>query len=716
MINDNLLLFQASKLLQLIKEHSGKSKKETKQTKSLSEMFKPASGSWECKQCYVRNNESANVCMACQSPSPTASAPAGNATSTPVKMDTKGWTCSSCKTKNDDSKEKCSSCGIVPLFKQFKKPTGWECTACYISNSVSNDYCVACNSPKDPSMPPKPQTLSSTGGFNLGTTLSTAGAPSTFSFGIPQSTGVKETSGFTFKMPSFGAEAGSGDVKNIFGNAQKPESTTTDFTFGFQPRPKTPPNTDENMTFGSPGKQFDFFMGKSPGRQHSNVSETSEDEVPESEDVYFAPVVALPDKVEVKTGEEDEEVAYSHRAKLFRYDTPTKQWKERGLGDIKLLKHRQTGKLRLVMRREQVLKLCLNHSVNFDFELKEKGEKGWMWTAADYSENKIDYEQFAALFKTAQIAGEFKEAIYKAKANLTPTNAGDAPHSDTVEVVREVARKEPSQGDKDTASKLQLPEDFFDYKEKPECPGCRGCGDGSHAESLFARQTEKALPSKSLTQSKSQPTKPALSFSSPLVKQENSAKPAVTSPFSTNNASNVFGAKFEATESKPSAGLIFGAPAKDTKEVEQLDKLKVCSPSVPAQPAKTTSESAGFIFGGPQTNKSIFGGVSPGKSLFGGVGTTQTTQATTETPNLFSGTTNTTGSIFNTAPVFGSAQGGIFGGTNTSATPTFGSLSNAAKQEPKKDGPFLPTENSMSFSALASVAPVQAAFKNGEYH
>ena len=51
-------------------------------------------------------------------------------------------------------------------------------------------------------------------------------------------------------------------------------------------------------------------------------------------------------QVEVKTGEEDEEVLYSHRAKLYRFAKETGEWKERGLGDIKLLEHRQTHKIR----------------------------------------------------------------------------------------------------------------------------------------------------------------------------------------------------------------------------------------------------------------------------------------------------------------------------------------------------------------------------------
>lgn len=70
-------------------------------------------------------------------------------------------------------------------------------------------------------------------------------------------------------------------------------------------------------------------------------------------------MVPLPDKVDVVTGEESEQVLYSHRAKLYRKTGP--EWKERGLGDVKILHHPSSGRVRLLMRREQVHKICLNH-------------------------------------------------------------------------------------------------------------------------------------------------------------------------------------------------------------------------------------------------------------------------------------------------------------------------------------------------------------------
>ena len=49
------------------------------------------------------------------------------------------------------------------------------------------------------------------------------------------------------------------------------------------------------------------------------------------------------------------------RAKLFRFDSSSSEWKERGTGDVRLLQHKETKKVRLVMRRDKTLKVCANH-------------------------------------------------------------------------------------------------------------------------------------------------------------------------------------------------------------------------------------------------------------------------------------------------------------------------------------------------------------------
>ena len=49
------------------------------------------------------------------------------------------------------------------------------------------------------------------------------------------------------------------------------------------------------------------------------------------------------------------------KAKLYRFDKDGNQWKERGVGVVKLLKHKETEKVRLVMRQNKTLKICANH-------------------------------------------------------------------------------------------------------------------------------------------------------------------------------------------------------------------------------------------------------------------------------------------------------------------------------------------------------------------
>lgn len=85
------------------------------------------------------------------------------------------------------------------------------------------------------------------------------------------------------------------------------------------------------------------------------------EDAPESEDVHFEPVIRLTEKVETKTNEEAEEQLFKMRAKLFVFKKDAQEWKERGTGDVRLLKHKENGKTRLVMRRDKTLKVCANH-------------------------------------------------------------------------------------------------------------------------------------------------------------------------------------------------------------------------------------------------------------------------------------------------------------------------------------------------------------------
>uniref|UniRef100_A0A8C8UME4 RAN binding protein 2 n=1 Tax=Peromyscus maniculatus bairdii TaxID=230844 RepID=A0A8C8UME4_PERMB len=197
----------------------------------------------------------------------------------------------------------------------------------------------------------------------------------------------------------------------------------TSSTFTFADLAKS--NSGEGFQFGKKDPNFKGFSGageKLFSSQSGKVAEkanTSSDlekdddayKTEDSDDIHFEPVVQMPEKVELVTGEEDEKVLYSQRVKLFRFDAEISQWKERGLGNLKILKNEVNGKLRMLMRREQVLKVCANHWITTTMNLKplSGSDRAWMWLASDFSDGDAKLEQLAAKFKTPELAEEFKQ-------------------------------------------------------------------------------------------------------------------------------------------------------------------------------------------------------------------------------------------------------------------------------------------------------------------
>ena len=91
--------------------------------------------------------------------------------------------------------------------------------------------------------------------------------------------------------------------------------------------------------------------------------------------------------METKSGEEDEEILFKERTKLYRWDRGLNQWKERGVGDIKIFYHPAKGTYRVIMRREQVLNVCANHIITPIMELKpmNSSANALVWTTTDYA-------------------------------------------------------------------------------------------------------------------------------------------------------------------------------------------------------------------------------------------------------------------------------------------------------------------------------------------
>lgn len=189
----------------------------------------------------------------------------------------------------------------------------------------------------------------------------------------------------------------------------------------------------ENVPKPPTASVFSMFGGKKPevkkeepevkkeeeesGKAETETTGKDEEDAPESPDVHFEPVVTL-EKVDVKTNEENEEVLFKVRAKLFRFDGEAKEWKERGTGDVKFLQHKETKKVRLLMRRDKTLKVCANHIIAPEYVLKPNvsSDRSWVYTCtADIAEGQPEAFTFAIRFGNKENADKFKEEFEKAQ-------------------------------------------------------------------------------------------------------------------------------------------------------------------------------------------------------------------------------------------------------------------------------------------------------------
>ncbi|XP_056244800.1 ranBP2-like and GRIP domain-containing protein 3 isoform X2 [Seriola aureovittata] len=375
---------------------------------SLEAMFAKKDGEWDCDTCLVRNNASASKCLACQTPNPNAK----STTSTAPSASTFSFTFG---TKSSSSQ---------PAGTGFTMPFGTGSTFQFGQNKDKS----AASSFKFEA-PQSGSSTTSASGFSFSMPIPSSG----FKFGI-QDTG-KETPSTDNPTPPSGSA--SSFLKSIAEkhNEKENESTSsvdqteqdqnplisgkTD-TFSFADLAKS---SGADFQFGQKDPDFKGFSGA--GEQvfssfqatptKADASNELEDDgmykTEENDDIQFEPVVQMPEKVDLVTGEEDEQVLYSQRVKLFRFDSSTSQWKERGVGTLKFLKNNSNGRLRVLMRREQVLKVCANHWITTTMNLKPLAgsDKAWIWMANDFSDGDANLEQLAAKFKSSELAEEFKE-------------------------------------------------------------------------------------------------------------------------------------------------------------------------------------------------------------------------------------------------------------------------------------------------------------------
>mmetsp|Transcript_11006 Transcript_11006/g.30181 ORF Transcript_11006/g.30181 Transcript_11006/m.30181 type:complete len:254 (-) Transcript_11006:383-1144(-) len=228
------------------------------------------------------------------------------------------------------------------------------------------------------------------------------------------------------------------------------------------PPPQEKPNPFAAL--GSSGAQFGSAGGFSfgvpgavaPKPEAEEEGGDGEDEAaPEEEcQAEFKPVVQL-DEVETSTGEEDEDALLELKCKLYRYDGASNEWKERGLGVVKMLQHKENKKVRLLMRQDKTLKIRANHIVMPGVKLQEHAgnDKAWVWSTVDFAEEAQKVELFAVRFGSVEKAQEFKAKFEEAqeingKLITAPAVAKDTERQDADDLAKSLEEKAKTRDDK----------------------------------------------------------------------------------------------------------------------------------------------------------------------------------------------------------------------------------------------------------------------------
>ena len=417
-----------------------------------------------------------------------------------------------------------------PLSELFKpEPNSWGCEACYVTNKGSDTICVSCTTPKpgtkvETSVTETPKSnfgFESVQPFSFKTPISSTG----FTFGsVEPKTSTESNTIFSNTNFKFG-NTGTQPSNTVFGPL-----VSTPPQFGFQIDKTKDTKSPQNMFSLNPNpndsklnsfqfglsRTFDFEFPKFGAQEAVKPPESSIEDTPQhpndeentsfgesqvepsnADSIYFQPVVPLPPKIEVKTGEEEENVLHTFRARLFRFCD--NEWKERGVGEIKILESRDSNRIRLLMRRDTIFKVCLNQSITKDLKLDLKDDKKSItWSAIDYSEDTPIPQIFLLRLKNADIAQQFLRAVESTKSLLVsevcPQSVTDINEKEKNKM-NEISKKssaKPSEEDDiqivyqkmpesrdilEKVQRLKLPLNFYDYENMPPCPGCRGCQD-----------------------------------------------------------------------------------------------------------------------------------------------------------------------------------------------------------------------------------------------
>ncbi|XP_051949144.1 nuclear pore complex protein Nup153-like isoform X2 [Xyrauchen texanus] len=131
---------------QLITDSASKlNSKPAETSASISSLFAPPVGSWDCDTCLVRNKTEVVKCVACD----TAKPGIGVKSSLTLPTVSETSTLSSAPSASSLSTTSSTATGLLGFGDKFKKPEGaWDCDVCCVQNKAQDMKCVSCQTPK----------------------------------------------------------------------------------------------------------------------------------------------------------------------------------------------------------------------------------------------------------------------------------------------------------------------------------------------------------------------------------------------------------------------------------------------------------------------------------------------------------------------------------------------------------------------------------------
>lgn len=214
----------------------------------------------------------------------------------------------------------------------------------------------------------------------------------------------------------------------------------------------------------------------------SDSTHCTEEEQPE---VYIEPLVQLKMLAPTDDQDQDEEEMFAMRAKLYRYaqdvEGDTMMWKERGVGELRILRNQKHDTHRVIMRRDKLFKLCANHQLcaGMTLEQLQSNEKAFVYNVASECADEPDGqpETLCIRFRNVEEACAFEKAFNKACGNkgeeteeseklanelnsltVKESEATDKQSAESQSVENNVSSK-PSDGEKEEIPEVDKPSD-----------------------------------------------------------------------------------------------------------------------------------------------------------------------------------------------------------------------------------------------------------------